>query len=1000
MTDLEVLALLFRIDDGYKPTGAEKNELSSIRKITWLGIDNIPVCIDLLIYLKELDLSGTFFSKSKLTSIPESIGNLTSLKSLTLRFSQISAIPECIGNLTNLQRLNLSDTRISVLPESIGNLTNLQRLDLNDTRISVLPESIGNLTSLQSLDLSLTRISALPECIGNLTSLQKLYLVNTQLSVLPDNIGNLTNLQRLDLRSTQIRSLPESIVNLTSLQSLNLRHTMLRKLPDSIGNLTSLQFIILEDITLAELPASLLHLNLEYINQNYSIVENRPGIYINGLTLTDQDITIFSQNRELILEYYKSLRQNESIPINECKVVFLGDGGAGKSLIIDRLMHDGNKSDDFDGESTPGIHISSKKYSIGSEEIDLHFWDFGGQAIMHSMHRLFLTNRTLYVVVTNARDNKANEQAWYWIRNIKSFANGAPVLLLVNQKDQNPSANVNKNGLRKEYPSLKDVRIISALKDSKEEFLSDVSDSICRIVSKMDTVHTPFSKTWLALMNDLQEMPVDVIKSQKFYDKCKDHGVGTEKKQLDQIISWFQDLGVCFYSRRHPNSKRYMVLKPRWMLNALYILIFNGRYYAVNGIIKENDIYELICRKVPDKNIKQVYSEITYEEDQIQYILTVLLNYELIYRLDEQRLFIPMLCDENEPNSLGSFVSEDALQISFEYTYLPENVLHKLMVRHGYDLITKVVWRTGAMFHNSRCGWSALVRMKDNCLDVFATTSQPETHPVNVYLDILRESISKINESFGIAAQEFITYRKDGRTDRFEYEMLRGTLELGIHTMYSKVFGSVSIEEVLGIVSVQERLRGQRTDSQINVLLNALSDVLLKLQENSYYYSAEENLCNTYVRDMLQQRGYICNDQTLRAVSGTGISAGSLDMLICDKDTGKELSIFEAQRLKGFVKQDQNKLDDHLKRLLDNYNARGLRNLLLVSYVAWNKVDFKDLADSYCKYVASGKSAPFTTVDNKLMNDFSDTFLRCFRVGYDCGGMTMYVYHIMVRLSK
>ena len=117
-----------------------------------------------------------------------------------------------------------------------------------------------------------------------------------------------------------------------------------------------------------------------------------------------------------------------------------------------------------------------------------------------------------------------------------------------------------------------DVRIISALKDSKEEFLSDVSDSICRIVSKMDTIHTPFSKTWLALMRDLQEMPDDVKKSQEFYDKCENHDVGTEKKQLDQIISWFQELGVCFYSKRHPTSKRYMVLKPRWMLNALYSL--------------------------------------------------------------------------------------------------------------------------------------------------------------------------------------------------------------------------------------------------------------------------------------------------------------------------------------------------------------------------------------------------------------------------------------------
>lgn len=61
-------------------------------------------------------------------------------------------------------------------------------------------------------------------------------------------------------------------------------------------------------------------------------------------------------------------------------------------------------------------------------------------------------------------------EAWYWIRNIRSFANGAPILLFINQKDQNPSANVNLNGLRAEYSNLKGVGIISALKDTREEF--------------------------------------------------------------------------------------------------------------------------------------------------------------------------------------------------------------------------------------------------------------------------------------------------------------------------------------------------------------------------------------------------------------------------------------------------------------------------------------------------------------------------------------------------
>ena len=113
-----------------------------------------------------------------------------------------------------------------------------------------------------------------------------------------------------------------------------------------------------------------------------------------------------------------------------------------------------------------------------------------------------------------------------------------------------------------------------------------------------------------------------------------------------------------FFSKAHPVSAQYMVLKPRWLLNALYILIFNGRKYAKNGIIPEAAIYILICDKVPDDVIKRVWNDITYKPEEIQYIIDVLLNFELIYRLDNAHFFIPMLCDENEPEIIDSFTSD------------------------------------------------------------------------------------------------------------------------------------------------------------------------------------------------------------------------------------------------------------------------------------------------------------------------------------------------------
>ena len=951
--DKKEFELLIRIDGGYEPTEEEKKELSSIEK---LSLKWAP-------------------------KIPESIGIMTGLKALYAYGEDDQG------------------AYIMNLPESIGNLSNLQHLDLSNTQISSLPESIGNLSNLQYLDLDGTLISSLPESIGNLSSLQYLYLCYTNISSLTDNIGNLSSLKYLDLSHTNISSLPESIGSLLNLQDLDLRSTKISALPETIGDLSALRNLYLQGLTLVELPESLLKLNLEYRNKNYGY-SDKSGIYIEDLKLLNQPIETFSQSRDVIIEYYKSSMSTS--PINKCKVVFLGDGGAGKSLIIDRLMKDGKKSPKFKGDATPGIKITSKKYQIDGDEIELHFWDFGGQAIMHSMHRLFLTNRTLYVVVTNARDDKANEQAWYWMRNIKSFANGAPVFLLINQKDQNPSANINETGLRKEYPYIKGVKTVSALKDAMKEFNKCIRDEICRIVSEMKSVHTPFAKSWLSLMNDLNKMPKDYIDSAVFRSKCRDNGIDLKQETLDQIIGWYQDLGVCFNSKAHPTSSKYMVLKPRWLLNAIYILSFNGRKKANNGILFEGDIHKLIRKPVPDMVVKKVYPDIEYKEHETQYILNVLLNFNLVYRIDNVRFFVPMLCDENEPDIIDEFDTEDAIHVSFRYVYLPENVIHRLMVLRGDELNTEVVWKTGALFERKRCSWQALARIKDNCLDVYAKAGDQETHPIHSYLDIIRESVYKINSDLGLAADEFITYAKDGKKDEFKYKKLEGRKKAGQNEDYSEVFDAlISIDEIIGAITSPNLLARGYEDGQMQALLSASIEALLKLQGNKSYYGKRENECNSFVRDLLEMKRYVCKDQTLQGVSETGKSDGELDILIQDKDRGDDIAIYEALKLeqKTFAKGDQKNLADHLKKLLDNYNPKGLPNLFLVSYVSWDKEQFNKLAAKYMAFVSDDLTAPYEIMESKEMDHLKASFLRCCRVRYDCGGISMYVYHFVVRVA-
>ena len=60
--------------------------------------------------------------------------------------------------------------KLTALPESFGNLSSLCTLDLSNNLLITLPESFGNLSSLQFLYLHTNQLISLPNSFGNLLS--------------------------------------------------------------------------------------------------------------------------------------------------------------------------------------------------------------------------------------------------------------------------------------------------------------------------------------------------------------------------------------------------------------------------------------------------------------------------------------------------------------------------------------------------------------------------------------------------------------------------------------------------------------------------------------------------------------------------------------------------------------------------------------------------------------------------------------------------------------
>jgi Leucine-rich repeat (LRR) protein len=227
----------------------KKNELKKIRSLKISGC--VLPAAELLFEaggIEELEIQDVF-------DLPPFIRNAVSLRHLSIIW-KITYLPEWIREMQSLTELAIEYTYIEKLPDSIGNLISLKELILRSNReLTSLPDSMGNLKNLTKLELRYSPIESLPDWIGNLQNLTELSLCGTKIKRLPNWIGNLDNLDELSLRDNKnLKCLPDSIGKLKKLALLDLSGSAIEKLPDAMANCSSLECIDVSDTSIKSFP--------------------------------------------------------------------------------------------------------------------------------------------------------------------------------------------------------------------------------------------------------------------------------------------------------------------------------------------------------------------------------------------------------------------------------------------------------------------------------------------------------------------------------------------------------------------------------------------------------------------------------------------------------------------------------------------------------------------------------------------------------------------------
>ena len=123
---------------------------------------------------------------NQIRSLPDSICELSALRTLKVGHNKIRALPECIGDLRKLERLDLDANRLIALPDSIGELDCLRELLLGFNLLTVLPESIGRIgASLRRLILDHNKLVCLPRSACALVNAELHLEGNPELGVRP-----------------------------------------------------------------------------------------------------------------------------------------------------------------------------------------------------------------------------------------------------------------------------------------------------------------------------------------------------------------------------------------------------------------------------------------------------------------------------------------------------------------------------------------------------------------------------------------------------------------------------------------------------------------------------------------------------------------------------------------------------------------------------------------------------------------------------------------------
>ncbi len=426
---------------------------------------------------------------------------------------------------------------------------------------------------------------------------------------------------------------------------------------------------------------------------------------------------ILRQGGRALRAYFRSL-ESTTKPVNEVKLLLVGDGAAGKTSLVKKLT-----GLDFDEHETQthGINITTSFISIGEQRVRVNFWDFGGQEIMHATHQFFLSKRSAYILVIDGRKDEKTE---YWLKHVATFGGTSPVIVVLNKIDQNAGFDVNRRFLVEKYPNIIGFYRVSCRDGSG---IADLHQALAATVARVELTRTSWATSWFDVKQRLEQMAENYISYSKFMRICGTAGIDDHEVQ-ETLVDFLHDLGVVLRFKDLP-LRETSVINPRWVTDGVYRII-NAEQVSNNG-----GVLSLLT-------LADILDADTHPPEQHNFLIELMKKFELCYALTPDAVLLPGLLPIEEPQLAAA---DSTVRFNIEYDFLPRSVIARFIVRMHTEIESSLCWRTGVVLYNAELAARAVVRVDEAERRVELAVSGERRRE---YLGIVLHALREINKSF------------------------------------------------------------------------------------------------------------------------------------------------------------------------------------------------------------------------------------------------------------